>query len=308
MHTDEEIEYFIKYSLTEFKLTEREQRRYFKFIRKIDKFINNEVSRHKRDIFYYIEEKLENLYARFIQEGFSEEQSIELSKNALLFSDRSVCELCLDFMRVCNIEVEAINSNTFIYKNQIEKAHARKMYLVKTGFINEQTANILLKCRDKDFERRFNTNIIELTNKYPITEEIKQILSYLASFTDEKLRNELGVTKEQLSYIYPTTIDELNTLKMLAKLNDEEIIKRYGITREKLLMKYPVNKDTLSALKSINQSSNAVINKVMNQPKEEVLHLRTITTEMIKQANRRVKLQKIIENNKVKSMKKGTIN
>lgn len=53
------------------------------------------------------------------------------------------------------------------------------------------------------------------------------------------------------------------------------------------------------------------VEKIFHQPKEEVLHLRTITTEMIQNANRQMKLQRgtyskeeLLE--KLKSMKNGT--
>jgi len=307
-HTDDEIKSYIESELTELNLDEKEKNNYFKYLKKINNYMNSKLCHHEIDVFTYVEEKLENLYAKFIHEGFTDQESTELSKNALLFSERQEAKLCLDFIRVANIEVEALKSKSCIYRRRMETAHAKKMHLVINGYTNEQNTNNIFKSNDNFFEKKFNANVPQLMYKYPITDELKNILSYLADFTDQGLLQELGITREQLSHLYPTTSDEVSTLKMLAKLDDEEIKERYGITREELLQKYPLNNDTLKALRSINQSSKTTINKIMNQTKDEVLHLRTITTEMIKQANQNFKLQKQQEIEKVKTMKKGTIN
>lgn len=305
-YTDDEIRNYIKNNLLELNLTEKEEERYLKFIKGLDIQLESKRYQKATDTFSHFEQKLEELYARFIHEGYTEEQSIILTKKTILFTNRREVKSILDFVRVANFEERAFKEDVIYFFRRINFAHAKKMFLLNENKGNNQTSYYILRASDKNFEKKFSTNIAQLQKKYPITEEIKQILAYLANFTDKDLKKELGVTREQLSFLYPTTLDEVSTLKMLAKLSDEEIKERYGITRDELLQKYPLNNDTLKALRSINQSSETAINKVMNQTKDEVLHLRTITTDMIKQANQKIKLQR--QQQKVKCMKKGAIN
>lgn len=87
--------------------------------------------------------------------------------------------------------------------------------------------------------------------------------------------------------IYPTTKEELKVLVFIAKLDDEKILSKYGITRKELLEKRPLNKSTLTALKTILLTSEKTIQNAFHQSKDEVLHLRTITVEMINDANQK---------------------
>ena len=92
--------------------------------------------------------------------------------------------------------------------------------------------------------------------------------------------------------IYPTTKEELKVLGFIAKLDDEKILSKYGITRKELLEKRPLNKSTLTALKTILLTSEKTIQKAFHQSKDEVLHLRTITVEMINDANQKIRMQR----------------
>lgn len=311
-YTEEEIKNFINTELVNLNLNTKEIDRYLKFIKKLDIYMNSHKNKFVSDAFSFIEQKLEELYAKFIQEGYDDKVSMELTKKALLFSDRNELAINLNFIRAIGLEEQALKEDILFFRRRIESAHAKKMYLVKKD--NKEAQNIfnILRTTDKLFEKEFSVNMACLLKEYPITEELKQVLAYQANLTDKDLEEEFKLTREEISFIYPTTLDQLSTLKMIAKLSDEEIKERYGITREDLLQKYPLNNDTLKALRSIKLSKESVIENVFQQSKEEVLHLRTITTDMIILANRKMKLQKgtyskeeLLE--KLKCMKKGTI-
>ena len=312
-YTEEDIKSFINTELANLNLNTREMERYFKFIKKVDTHIESHKYKFASDAFSFIEQKLEELYSRFIQEGYDDKESLELTKKALLFSDRNELATNLNFIRAIGLEQQALKQDILFFRRRIESAHAKKMYLVKEN--NKEAQNIfnILRTTDKSFEKEFPVNMTKLLKEYPITDELKQVLAYQANLTDQELKNEFKLSREEMSLIYPTTLEQLSTLKMIAKLSDKEIKERYGITRQNLLQKYPLNNDTLKALKSIELSKESTIEKIFHQSKEEVLHLRTITTDMIKLANQKMKLQKgtyskeeLLE--KFKCMKKGTIN
>ena len=167
-----------------------------------------------------------------------------------------------------------------------EEAHAKKAYLVNENKKEDQTITNILRTTDSEFEKKFSVAMKDLKQKYPITEELKQVWKYQASLTDDKLLQELGLIREKLSYIYPTTFEELSVMKMIASMKEEEIKEKYGINRETLLQKHPLNKDTLNALRSIQLANNELIKKIFHKEKESVLQLRTITTDMITIANK----------------------
>ena len=88
------------------------------------------------------------------------------------------------------------------------------------------------------------------------------------------------------------TEEEVRVLGFIAKLDDEKILSKYGITRKELLEKRPLNKSTLTALKTILLTSEKTIQNAFHQSKDEVLHLRTITVEMINDANQKIRMQR----------------
>ena len=79
----------------------------------------------------------------------------------------------------------------------------------------------------------------------------------------------------------------IKSISFYSKLDDEKILSKYGITRKELLEKRPLNKSTLTALKTILVTSEKTIQNAFHQSKDEVLHLRTITVEMINDANQK---------------------
>ena len=93
-------------------------------------------------------------------------------------------------------------------------------------------------------------------------------------------------------------------------MKDEEIKAKYGLTRQELLEKHPLNNDTLKALRSINQSTDKAIQNTFNKTREEILKLKTITTEMIKIAQKeRITLKQnnhLKEETNNKTLKKGS--
>ena len=59
-----------------------------------------------------------------------------------------------------------------------------------------------------------------------------------------------------------------------------------NVDRNKLLLKYPINSDLLKALSSIKQATDKAIENTFFMSREELLELRTITTDMIKHATK----------------------
>ena len=68
------------------------------------------------------------------------------------------------------------------------------------------------KISDNDFEKKFQTNIVQLLKKYPLTEETKDVWKILANLTDVELYNEYHLTRKEMADIYPTTKEELKVL------------------------------------------------------------------------------------------------
>ena len=271
MHTEIDIRNYINNQLDYLNLNPKEIERYVKFIKKLNTYIEKNKHKMSDNCFSYLEKKLDELYCRFIQEGYSQEESIELTKKAVLNSDRKEYKTNLDFVRAIGFEQKAIREDVIFFKRRVESAHYKKAYLVEKGNKKEQTLANILRTTDKDFEDKFSINMTKLTKKYPITDELKQIWLYQANLTDEEIIKEFGLNRYELSYIYPKTKEELATIKKIATMTDEEINERYGISRQELLQKQPLNTDTLNALRSINLASDKAIKNTFNKTKKEIL-------------------------------------
>lgn len=308
-HTYEEIKVYINDNFDYLNLSEKEEERYIKFINKMDNYINSHPNKFVSDTFILFQNRIEELYAFFRKEGHSEEKSIFLTKKAGLLSDRKNIYTNLSFIRAINLEEKVLAEDIIFFRRNIDEAHARKAYLVSINDIDQQTIYNIMKTTTKSFEEKFNVNMTELLKQYPITEELKSIWAYQASLTDEKLKQEFGLSREQLAMIYPITKDELETIKKIGTSSNEEIINKYGITKEELLRKYPLNRDTLKAIMSINKANNKAkeetVNHLFGKPKQEVLKLRSITTDMILLANQKIKLKhKLLETEIKQQIKK----
>lgn len=310
-YTEEEIKEFINVEYSALNLTEREFHRYVNFVKKINTYTENNRYRKMNDAIDYFRSNFEELYVRFIEEGYTPEASIELTRKAVLMSDRKELILFINFARAINIEEKAINAELLLFRKAIEQAHARKKYLTSINDYNHQTPNTLLKMTDNAFEKRFGVSMPLIIKKYPITDELIQVWTYQANLTDDNLNKEFNLTREEIARIYPTSINELATIKKLGNLTNEEIQKKYGISKDDLLTKHPLNTDTLRAIMSINISSERAIINTFGKTKEEVLKLKTITTDMIRIAkNNKVNLKHYTSEEikeKLKSMKKGTV-
>lgn len=305
----EEIKDHITQNYYHLNLTEKEMDKYIRFISKVHTYATTHYLSCWASTYEYFDQRFESFVQIFIERGYSEEESIDLTKKIIIFSDRKDLMDNINFIRILNCEKQAINTGIMFYRKKLEDSHARKSYLIEINDYENQTVNTLLNSTNGNFEKRFDVSIAKLRNKYPVTDELKSIWEYLANLTDEKLEEQFKLTKEELAMIYPTTKEELSTLKKIATLTDEEIKETYGITRSELLKKHPLNIDTLKALKSIQSAKNKAVENVFDKSKEEVLHLRTITTEMISKANTRFQLKKAYQEARLKTekcMKKGT--
>lgn len=305
----EEIRNYVTHNLGYLNLTEKEVNKYVNFIMKTHNFAETHHLSSWTNSYNYFEQRFEDLTQLFLDRGYSEEESIELTKKIIIFSDRKELKDNLNFIRVLNCEKNAISSGTMFYRKKLEDSHARKKYLLEINDCKNQTVQSILKDNNARFEKRFNVSMPELRKKYPLTTEIKDIWEYLGNLPDEKLKEEFKITREQLAMIYPTTKEEVLTVKKIAYMSDEEIKETYGITREEVMQKYPLNNDTLKALRAIQNSKSTTVENIFKQPKEQVLHLRTITTEMINKANARFQLKKAYMQARIekeKCIKKGT--
>lgn len=197
-------------------------------------------------------------------------------------------------MPSCVLIEKMIKERFSLYNRHPEKVHAKKCFFIEIKYQDTDKGIIadLFKISDKDFEKKFQTNIVKLLKKYPLTEETKDVWKILANLTDVELYNEYHLTRKEMADIYPTTKEELKVLVFIAKLDDEKILSKYGITRKELLEKRPLNKSTLTALKTILLTSEKTIQNTFHQSKDEVLHLRTITVEMINDANQKIRMQR----------------
>ena len=214
----------------------------------------------------------------------------------------------IDRFRKCNVKTKIYNVNGAVaffeekmikerfslYNRHPEKVHAKKCFFIEIKYQDTDKGIItdLFKISDKDFEKKFQTNIVQLLKKYPLTEETKDVWKILANLTDVELYNEYHLTRKEMADIYPTTKEELKVLVFIAKLDDKKILSKYGITRKELLEKRPLNKSTLTALKTILLTSEKTIQNAFHQSKDEVLHLRTINVEMINDANQKIRMQR----------------
>lgn len=308
-YSTEEIKDYLIQNYFHLNLTEKEIEKYVRFINKVHNYATTHYLSCWASTYEYFDQRFEKFVQDFMDKGYSEEESIDLTKKIIIFADRKDLMDNINFIRVLNCEKQAINTGMMFYRKKLEDSHARKCYLIEINDYENQTVNTILNSTNDSFERKFNVNIGKLKIKYPVTTELKSIWEYLANLTDEKLELEFKINREQLSKIYPTTKEELSTLKKIANLSDEEIKEVYGVSRTEILKKHPLNVDTLKALKSIQSARNKAVENVFKQSKEEVLHLRTITTEMIAKANTRFQLKKAYEKsmtNQNKCMKKGT--
>lgn len=308
-HTYEEIKTYINDNFDNFNLTAKEEERYIKFIGKMDNYINSHPNKFVSDTFNLFENRIEELYAFFKKEGYSEEKSIFLTKKAGLLSDRKDIYTNLNFIRAINMEEKILSEDLIFFRRRVDEAHARKAYLVSINDKDKQTMYNIIKITTENFEKKFNVNMAQLLKQYPMTDELKSIWAYQANLSDEKLKQEFGLSREQLAKIYPITKDELETIKKIGTSSNEEIFNKYGITKEELLRKYPLNRDTLKAIMSINKAKEETVDHLFGKPKQEVLKLRTITTEMILLANQKIKLKRKLLETETKQQikKKGTI-
>ena len=295
--TEEEVREYIESELDYLNLDETMFNQYVKFIMKIDRFRKCNIKTKIYNVngaFAFFEEKFSQLYDLFLKEGYDKETSLELTKNAILRSDRKNFITDLNLMRMLGFEEKMIKERFFLYNRHPEKVHAKKCFFIEIKYQDADKGIIadLFKISDKDFEKKFQTNIVQLLKKYPLTEETKDVWKILANLTDVELYNEYHLTREEMADIYPTTKEELKVLVFIAKLDDEKILSKYGITRKELLEKRPLNKSTLTALKTILLTSEKTIQNAFHQSKDEVLHLRTITVEMINDANQKIRMQR----------------
>lgn len=310
--TIQEIEEFVKNELSVLDLNEKQIEKYITFIKKLDNHnkIHNREYIDARDLFI---DKFEKSYEFFKLQGFKNEKALELTKNVIIEWDRKNIKEKLSFLRTINLEESVITSTSLSLRFNLEKAHAKKMYLVDLGDKKAQTRHLIIHETDERFNKKFGVNINQLVKKYPITEETKEVWMKITCMSDEDFLYNFGMSREQLSYIYPTTKEEVAALNLIAKLTNEEIEERYGLTRYELLSKRPLKNDTLKALKSLKHSSDKAIQSTFNKSREEVLSLRTITTEMIKIAQQeKIKLKRSTYTKEellkqFKTMKKGTI-
>lgn len=299
MYTETEIRNILNTNYDIFDFSEKEIENYVKLITKMQ---NHKSNFQTKDVFDILDEKLNTLYELFLKQGFSKEKSNLFTKKLGLCSDRKNILDNIYMIRALNIEEKAIVDEVLFFRRTIEEVHAKKCYLRKIND-NNQSIRLLLRSNSKDFEKKFNVNFAELIKEYPVTPEVKAVLQYTGLLTNEQLYDEFKLTRQQLADIYPTTKEELAVLKTISQLSDEEIKQRYGINRDNLLKKYPLNIDTLNALKTINNTKDILVERIMQQPKQEILMLRTITTEMIKTANQKYKLQRISFKKEEKSKK-----
>lgn len=307
-----------QYIISEYEylnLTESQIQQYVKFILKIDKFRKYNVKlKNIGSALAFFEEKFNLIYDMFLSEGYNRETSLELTKRAILYSDRKKFLVILNLLRMLALEEQTIINGYILHMRFPENTHAKKCFFMEINHhdTDNKIFKDLFKISDKAFEDKFNTNVAQLLKKYPLSEETKEVWRILANLTDEKLYEEYHLTRQEMAEIYPTTKEELKILKLLSNLSDKEIIAKYGITRAELLRKYPLNSDTLRAIISINKTDDDTVAKLFDQPKSEVLKLRTITTEMILLANEKIKLKRKYYSKeelkeKLMNKKRGTI-
>ena len=306
----QDIEQYVQGELSYLNLSTKEQERIIKYITYLDYHYHKNNKKEINTISFFLN-KLEDCNEFFKIQGFNEEKSIELAKKCVISYDNKNFKEKLAFLRINNMEESTIINDPLSIRFNLEKAHAKKMFLVNNNDKISQTRNFLIHTNDSDVQRRFNVRINDLLKQFPLTKETLEVFMIIATMNNQQFKNYFNMSREQLCYIYPTTKDELATLHFIAKMKDNEIKEKYGLTRNELLEKYPLNNDTLKALRSINQSSDKTIVNTFNKSRNEILNLRTITTNMIKIAQqeklilkRQLAKQELLE--QFKAMKKGT--
>lgn len=310
--TIEKIEEFVQTDLSYLELSDREKERILKYIENLD----SHYKIHRKDHLKASDEflkKLEDCADFFKKQGFDEETSLKFAGKAVIFCNNQNFKSKLVFLKLLNFEEKLLMKDAFCLRFNLEKAHAKKMYLVETNNKDKQTESFLLQASDKRVKSGINIEIKELLAKYHLSQETKEVWMIIGMMNDQKFKEYFNLTREQLSYIYPTTKEELATLHKIANMKDEDIIEDYGLTREELLEKHPLNTDTLNALRSIRKSSDKAIQNTFNKTREELINLRTITTDMIRIAQKErlmlkgTVLTKEELREQLKTMKKGTI-
>ena len=281
--TTQEIQEFVQGELSYLELSTEQQQKYINFIKDFDYYLkkNGKIEISAENVLL---QRLEECIEFFKVQGFDEKTITELAKNVVTATKRKDWKVRFAFLRMINFEEKVITSNRQSQRFNLEKSHARKMHLVAINDRKSQNINTIINDTRGNFEKRFGIKIAELTNRYPISQETKDVWMFVTYMNDKQLKEYFGMTREELSYIYPTTKEEIAVIHKITTLSDKEILETYGITREELLQKHPLNNDTLKAIKSIHKSNIKAVEKTFDMPKEEVLHLRTITTEMIKAA------------------------
>lgn len=309
--TIEEIKEFVQGELSYLNLSTKEKNTYIQFIKKMDNYYqtHNMENANTKSVFM---NKLEDCIEFFKLQGFDEETSLVFAKKTIPSYDRKSFKNKLAFLRAINLEEGVVMHDSLSLRFNLEKAHARKKYLVDINNKEAQTRNFLIHDGDTRVKKRFNVEMNKLLKEYPLTKETMEVWMIIATMNDQKFEDFFKLTREELSYIYPTTKEELATLHLIATMSNEEIIEKYGITRQELLQKHPLNKDTLNAIRSIHQSSDNAVEKTFHKSKQEILKLRTLTTDMIKVATKEnitlkrktYTKEELLE--KFKTMKKGT--
>lgn len=306
--TEEEVREWLIIEYDYLELTDDEIDSYVKFIMKIDRFRNcnlktngfkteaefyDRIVHNFPNTFDFFNSKFNQIEEYFKERGYDSEQCILFAKYIVVFSNKKALIEYLDFIRALGMEKEIVDERLLIHQVSLEKLHARKCYLSRIGYSKDYKIELrnLFKINDNSFEKKFNTNTTSLYEKYPVTEEVKNIWAYLSKLKDNDFYTNFKLSRKEMAAIYPTTTEELATLKTIANMTDEEIIEDFGITRKELLEKRPINKSTLTALKAISKAKEKTIQNAFHQSKDEVLHLRTITVEMINAANQKIRMQ-----------------
>lgn len=260
------------------------------------------------DIF---EANFNNMYNYFLELGYDEETSLALTKNIILFSNRNNYMETVRVFRLLNIEKEAIINLSILFPRKLNTIHARKCFLQEINYNADplKMASLLQKTTDSQFEKAFSEygiKVEDLMKKYPLTEENRQVINYLGNLKNNEIYDKFGVTRKQLAEIYPTTKNQLSLLMKIKNMKDEEIENKYGLTRSDLLSKYPLNANTLKALKTVKETTDRTIEKGFGKTKTEVIHLRTLTNEMVKMAFQNIRLineENLRNENKIKLYK-----
>lgn len=273
--TNEEIEEYVQGDLAYLDLSTKEVETYIKYIMKLERYADMK-NYNDINVINIFEENF-NIVYEFYKIRFNDEEALNLTKGAVLYTDRKnwFNKLCL--IRVLNYDKKHITCCSRSVNAQ--QIHARKMYCLKEN-LNISKYEII-KRSNKDFEEIYKTNQSNLDEKYPLTKEIICIWKYISNMTDEKFNEYFNIDRETFSKLYPTTKEELAALQILAKMNDSKVKETYGITKEEMYKKYPLNIDTLNTLKTINNMRNENINLLFGLDKEEVLNLRTINYKVL---------------------------